>query len=85
MSNIFISTLNPEEPNYFCPIDQMPALLTISEIAGLAKAHPNTIRNWSENGNLLHITRTEEGERHFCVMAVVEARSIRRQPRPGLG
>jgi hypothetical protein len=71
--------------NYFCPIDQMPTLLTASEIARLANVHQNTIRNWCNKGVLRHVTRTENGERLFCVMAVAEARNIRRQPRPGLG
>lgn len=45
--------------------DWHPGMLTISEVAALLHAHPNTIRQWTNSGRLKAYRVGPRGDRRF--------------------
>ena len=46
-------------------LDSLSGMLTVSEVAKLLRVHPNTVRNWSDNGLLKAYRLGYRGDRRF--------------------
>ncbi len=54
------------EERIFLPDDEiMPKILTLREVCGLLKVHPNTLRQWDKKGILVAVRFGERKDRRY--------------------
>lgn len=68
---IFSSMTNDSSNNKNIPIEQLPDLLTVREVANILRVSPLTIKRWGKRGKLPAIRINSRGDRRYKKEAVL--------------